>query len=70
MKKEGFKPKSFLVTELREKVEIDGIQVEQLGRNNKESIPIIVAVSEEKQQEIIKNLLDREIYRFCIYPGF
>lgn len=70
LKKEGFKPKFFLVTKLGESTEIDGIQVEQLGKNIENNFPIIIAVSEEKQQEIIKNLLDREIYRFCIYPGF
>ncbi len=68
MKKENCYPKVFLVSKQGEEKEIEGIPVVSLDEYTYVNIPIIIAVSWNKQKELIANLLNRGIYQFCIYP--
>ena len=65
---EGYMPACFLVTEKTEKRNIDGIPIIVLSEKVKQDIPIIIAVSWERQKELTENLLNRNMYRFCVYP--
>lgn len=68
MKKESYIPKCFVVTEQEDETAIDGIPVKTLEYLKDPEMPVIIAVSWEKQKELIKNLINRDMYRFCIYP--
>lgn len=61
-------PKCFLVTEQKEQLEIEGVPVVELSADTDTDMPVIIAVSWEKQCELIKNLQNFGICRFCIYP--
>lgn len=68
MKMENCIPKCFLVTEQAREAQIDGVPIECVEQYMNTDMPVIVAVAWEKQKELIKNLLDREIHNFCVYP--
>lgn len=68
LKKEGYTPKCFWVTKKSEVNAIDGIPVLELPESIAPTTPVIIAIAWEKQNELIKNLLDRENRNFCIYP--
>lgn len=68
IKKKNCIPQCFLVTDKKEKAEIDGIPVRNLEEYEDVESPVIIAVSWEHQEHLIKNLLDRGICRFCVYP--
>lgn len=68
MKKENYIPKCFVVTEREDEATIDGIPVKALANQEDLKMPVIVAVSWEKQKELIKNLTNKGMHRFCIYP--
>lgn len=68
IKKQNRIPKYFLVTEQNGQSDIDGVPVVELSDNISKDIPVIVAVSWDKQNELIKNLQNLGVYRFCIYP--
>lgn len=68
LKKKNRIPQFFLVTKKEKKQEIDGIEVVELSEDIDKNIPIIIAVSCEKQYELMKNLQIRGIDRFCLYP--
>lgn len=68
MKKENYIPKCFVVTEQEEETTIDGIPVWTLAKLDDLEMPVIIAVSWEKQKELIRNLANKGMYRFCIYP--
>lgn len=68
LKKKDCVPKYYLVTKRGEEHEIDGIPVIEIGQLKSRNMPVIIAVSWEKQKEIIRNLQDYGICRFCIYP--
>ncbi|GFI46430.1 UDP-Glc:alpha-D-GlcNAc-diphosphoundecaprenol beta-1,3-glucosyltransferase WfgD [Lachnospiraceae bacterium] len=68
MKSKNCIPRYFLVSEKGESQEIEGIQVLPLALHIDKDLPIIVAVSWERQKELIKKLIDKDIYKFCVYP--
>lgn len=68
MRKENDTPKCFLVTERKGETAIDGIPVKALAEQENLEMPVIIAVSWEKQQELIENLLNKGMHRFCLYP--
>ena len=68
LKRQNCIPEYFLVTKQNEGKEIDGIPVIELGQHENKNMPVIIAVSWEKQAELINNLQDQGICRFCIYP--
>lgn len=68
LKKQNCIPKFFLVTEQKGQLGIEGIPVLELSTDIDKSVPVIIAVSWEKQSELIKNLQNIGIYRYCIYP--
>lgn len=68
IKKQNCIPRYFLVTEQKEQLEIDGVPVVELSENISKDILVIIAVSWDKQNELIKNLQNLGVYRFCIYP--
>ncbi len=68
LKRQGCIPKCFLVTKQREQLEIEGVPVVELSVDFNRNMPVIVAVSWEKQKDIIQNLQIAGICRFCIYP--
>lgn len=68
MRKENYIPKCFVVTEREGEAAIDGIPIKTLAEQENLEMPVIIAVSWEKQKELIKNLVNRGMYRFCIYP--
>lgn len=68
LKKENHIPKYFVVTERQEKTAIDGIPIKTLEELEDLEMPVLIAVSWEKQKELIKNLGHKGIHRFCVYP--
>lgn len=68
MKKNNCIPKCFAVTERGNEETIDGIPIVTLAEQEDLEMPVIIAVSWEKQDELVKNLLNKGMYRFCIYP--
>ena len=68
LKNKNHLPRFFLVTKQGETKEIDGIPVLSLDEHINKDMPIIIAVSWDKQKELINNLLNRDIYKFCVYP--
>lgn len=68
MKRRNYIPKCFVVTEQENETTIDGIPVKTLAEQEDLEMPVMIAVSWEKQNELIKNLVHRGMYRFCIYP--
>ncbi len=70
MKQDNYIPKCFLVTKMDGISEIDGIPVMELSEQTDREMPVIIAVSWEKQTELVRNLMAREMYRFCIYPFY
>lgn len=68
MKKENYIPKCFIVTEQEDETSIDGIPVKALAKQEDLGMPVIIAVSWEKQKELIRNLMNKGMYRFCVYP--
>lgn len=70
MKQDNYIPKCFLVTKMDGISEIDGIPVMELSEQTDREMPVMIAVSWEKQTELIKNLMDREMYKFCIFPFY
>lgn len=68
MKNENGIPQYFLVTEQNGQKEIEGIPVIALSEHRDYSLPIVIAVSWERQNEIINNLLRLNIHNFCVYP--
>lgn len=68
MKSANLIPKYFLVTELGERKEIEGVPIIPLKMHMDSDMPVIIAVSFENQSALIRNLLDKGIYRFCVYP--
>lgn len=68
MKKENYIPKCFIVTEQEDEMTIDGIPVRALRKQEDPEMPVIIAVSWDKQREIINNLINKGMYKFCIYP--
>lgn len=68
MKKENCIPWCFLVTEQKENAEIYGVPVKSLKEYTDLETPVIIAVSWEKQKELVRNLLDKGIHHFCVYP--
>ncbi len=68
MKRENDIPKCFVVTEQENETTIDEIPVKTLAEQEDLEMPVIIAVSWEKQNELIKNLVHKGMYRFCIYP--
>ena len=68
LKKQNCIPKYFLVTRQEENCGAYGVPVVELSDHKNTNMPVLIAVSWEKQKELIKNLLDKGIYRFCIYP--
>lgn len=65
---EGIKPKYFLVTEPNEKNDINGIPIICFRDWKYDGTPILVAVSWEKQNEMIDVMINQGIFKFCIYP--
>lgn len=70
MKQDNYIPKCFLVTKMDGISEIDGIPVMELSEQTDREMPVMIAVSWEKQTELVRNLMAREMYRFCIYPFY
>lgn len=68
LKKENYIPRYFIVTKREEENAIDGVPIKTLAELENSEIPVLIAVSWEKQKELIKNLVQKGIYRFCIYP--
>lgn len=68
IKRQNCIPRYFLVTEQNGQSEMEGVPVVELSADISRDIPVIIAVSWEKQNELIKNLQNLGIYRFCIYP--
>lgn len=68
LKKENHIPKYFVVTERGEETAIDGIPIKTVAELENLEMPILVAVSWEKQKELIRNLVHKGIHRFCVYP--
>lgn len=68
LKKKNCIPKYFLVTELGELSDIEGIPLISLEEFTERELPVVIAVSWKMQWELIKNLMDRGIDRFCVYP--
>ena len=68
LKKENYIPKYFLVTERSEMKDIDGIPIISLASCTEQEIPVIIAVSWEIQMDLIQNLFDKGINKFCVYP--
>lgn len=68
MKNRNCIPKYFLVTEQGAQQEIEGIPILPLSEHNDNHMPIIIAVSWKIQNELIENLLEKNIYNFCVYP--
>ncbi len=68
IKKQGCIPRCFLVTKQGGQLEIEGVPVVELSTDFNRDMLVIIAVSWEKQNEIIKNLQNAGICRVCIYP--
>lgn len=68
LKKKNCIPKYFLVTERFDVNEIEGIPLISIKECIDKEIPVIVAVSWKTQGELIRNLLDKGMNRFCVYP--
>lgn len=68
MRKGNCIPWCFLVTEQKENAEIYGVPVKNLKEYTDLEAPVIIAVSWEKQKELVRNLLDKGIHHFCVYP--
>lgn len=67
LKEKDCVPRFFIVTEQNEMKDIEGIPVITLTECN-DDIPVIIAVSRNIQNELIQNLLNRRMNKFCIYP--
>lgn len=70
LKREGYIPKCFLVTAKNGEEAIDDVPVVALAECEDDTMPVIVAVASKTQKELIRNLLDKGMNRFCIYPFF
>ncbi len=68
LKKQNRIPKCFLVTKQGEDRFIDGIPIMELSGHGNKDMPVLIAVSWEKQKELIENLQNKGICRFSIYP--
>lgn len=68
LKKENHIPKYFVVTEREEETAIDGIPIKTVAELENLEMPMLIAVSWEKQKELIRNLVHKGIHRFCVYP--
>lgn len=68
LKEKNCIPKCFLVTKQNETREIEGVPVVPICEFSDVNIPIIIAVSWDKQYELIQNLLNRDMNKFYIYP--
>ncbi len=68
LKERKYVPKYYLVTKREEEHEIDGIPIIELAQLKNKNMPVIIAVSWEKQTELIRNLQNHGIFRFCVYP--
>lgn len=68
LKKKNCTPNYYLVTKRGKEHEKDGIPIIELEQHTNKQMPVIIAVSWEKQKELIRNLQDHGICRFCIYP--
>lgn len=66
----GYLPKCFWVTNVKKTEEIDGIKILELPEKIDPLLPVIIAVSKEKQREMIKNLIDRGNRNYCVYPYY
>ena len=68
LKRAGVVPRCFWVTHDQKEKEIDGIPVLRIPDKVNNKIPVIIAVNQEKQKELINNLLSREVKDFYVYP--
>lgn len=68
LKKKDCIPKCFIVTKKNEKNEVDNIPIVSIDELSDLDISIIIAVSWDKQYDLIQNLLKRNMNKFCIYP--
>lgn len=68
LKKMGVMPKCFLVTNMEGEEKIDGIPIVELSNKIDTQLPVIIAVSKEKQKELESILISNSILNFYIYP--
>lgn len=68
LKEKNYCPKYFLVTEKNETRHIEGIPIISLSDCDNVEIPVIIAVAWDKQSDLIRNLLEKGMNKFCIYP--
>ncbi len=68
LKMKNLEPECFFVTELSEELEIDGIPINKFSLCSDKDLLVIIAVSWDKQNEIIESLQLQGVFEFCIYP--
>jgi glycosyltransferase involved in cell wall biosynthesis len=68
LKEKKYYPKYFLVTRENETRDIEGIPIISLSDCDNVEIPVIIAVAWDKQSDLIRNLLEKGMNKFCIYP--
>lgn len=68
LKEKNYCPKYFMVTRENETKDIEGIPIILLSDCDNVEIPVIVAVAWDKQSDLIRNLLEKGMNKFCIYP--
>ena len=68
LEKAGVRPAYFLVTDLSTKKSIKGIPILSFQNWNQRKMPVLVAVSWEKQNDITDILSRHNLFDFCIYP--
>ena len=59
---------SYLVSKKGDEKEIEGVPIIEISMLKNKQIPIIVAVSGEKQEEVIEIILQNKFVNYCIYP--
>ena len=67
LEEKGYIPKCFFVTRYGNYKQIEGIEVKELACCEDKRIPIIIAVSLEKQEEVICYLIESGFNNYCIY---